>query len=291
VLAGDTGWKGPRALTDLALQRHLLESGYTDLLLGAITDRLKRTGVWERALVVVVSDHGGAVIPYERRRNPTPANFGQVAAVPMFVKAPGQRRPKLVDGAFCTSDVLPDVARRLGIDYPWPRHPCPPHRVRVADSPRGTTSLAFARMERLRDAYVRRIDRLFGIGDGWGPVLRFRPHPELIGRPVATLRASDSDTAAASVDEEDRFEDVDPAAPVVLVSLLRGTISGGDPGEALAAAVNGRVAAVGRSFESAGSIRYSMLIHPRFFRPGRNRVDIYRVLGARSAVELKRLGP
>jgi hypothetical protein len=291
VLAGDTGWMGPRALTDLALQRHMLETGFTDLLLGEVIDRLRQTGVWDRALVVVLADHGGAVIPYERRRNPTPANFGQVGPVPLFVKAPGQLRPRVVDGAVCTTDVLPEVARVLKIDYPWRRHPCPRDQVNVANSPHGKTSVSFARAERLRAAYVGRIERLFGTGTGWGPVLRFRPHPELIGRRVASLRTSDSDVSAASVDEEHRFRDVDPRAAVLLASLLRGTISGGESGEALAATVNGRIAAVGRSFESAGSIRYSMLIPPRFFRPGPNRVDLYRVVGGRSAVEFKRLGP
>ncbi|MEK6278605.1 MAG: sulfatase-like hydrolase/transferase [Actinomycetota bacterium] len=291
VLADDTGWLGGEALTNLALQRHILETGFTDLLLGEVIDRLKRTGLWDRAVVVVLADHGGAVVPHERRRNPTPANFGQIAAVPLFIKAPGQRQPRVVDRAFCTSDVLPEVARLLRIDYPWRRHSCPPDEVTVANSPDGETSLSFARTERLRDAYVRRIDRLFGIGNGWGPVLRFRPHPELVGRPVSSLRTSVSESTTAGVDDERRLEDVDPRAPIVLASLLRGAIAGGEPGEAVAAAVNGRIAAVGRSFDSAGSIRYSMLIPPHYFRLGGNRVDVYRVLWGRSAVELKHLGP
>jgi hypothetical protein len=291
VLGDDTSWKGPRALTDLALQRHLLESGYTDLLLGEVIDRLRQTGLWDRAVVVVAADHGNAVIPHQPRRNPTRANLGEIAPVPLFVKAPGQQRPRVVDRTVCTSDIVPKVAAMLRIDYPWPRHPCPPNEVRVANSPEGETTLGFAAVERLRDAYVRRIARLFGTGTGWAPVLRFMPHPELVGRTVRSLPVSAAGGSTASIDEAARLRDVDPRAPVVLPSLLRGAISGGNPGEALAAAVNGRIAAVGRSFESAGSVRFSILIRPGYFRRGANRVEVYRVRGGRARPRLEPLGP
>ena len=39
VLADDSSWLGPRSLTDLALQRHMLETGFTDLLLGELIAR------------------------------------------------------------------------------------------------------------------------------------------------------------------------------------------------------------------------------------------------------------
>lgn len=291
VLGDDTRWEGSRSLTNLALQRHLLETGFTDRLLADVLGKLKETGIWNRSVVVVTADHGGAFIAHQPRRNPDAVNMGQVAAVPLFVKAPRQTRPRVVDRRVCTTDVLPTVSRLLGIRYPWDRYPCPPGTVTVANSPSGQASLPFARVERQRDRYVRRIDRLFGIGSGWTPVMRFRPHPELIGVPISSLRTSASDQSAATIDEASRLTHVDPFAPVVLASLVRGSVPGGEPGEALAVGVNGRIAAVGRSFEGAGAMRYSMLVPPHFFRPGRNRAEIFRVLGGGSAVELVRLGP
>ena len=94
-----------------------------------------------------------------------------------------------------------------------------------------------------------------------------------------------------SIDDESRLRDVDPRAPTVLASLLRGTISNGDPGEPLAVAINGRLAAVGRSFSSAGSEAYSLLIPPHYLRSGANRAEVYRVLGSGSSIRLQRLGP
>ena len=291
VLGDDTRWEGPRSLTDLALQRHMLETGFTDHLLGELIGRLRRDGLWNRALIVVTADHGNAVIPHVPRRNPTHANLGQIAPVPLFVKAPGQRRGEVVDRHVCTTDILPKMAGMLGISYPWRRYPCPPARVTVVNSPDGESSLPFDRVERLRAAYVARIGRMFGTDAGWERVLRFEPHPELIGRPVGSIALAPPATASASLDEPGNLRDADPRAPVVLASLLRGTIAGGGPAEALAVAVNGRLAAVGRSFSSAGSEAYSLLIPPRYLRRGANRVEAYRVLGSGSSIRLQRLGP
>ena len=290
VFSEDGSWDGPRSLTDLALQRHMLEAGFTDHLLGGLIARLRTTGLWSRALIVVTADHGGAVIPHEKRRNPTAANLGQIAPVPLFVKAPGQTRGRVVDRHVCTTDILPTIARMLGIDYPWRPWPCPSGTVDVANSPDGSQSLLFDRTERLRDAYVARIARLFGSDDGWGPVLRFGPNPQLIGRPVAGLSVAPAGQASASLEDPGKLRDVNPRAPVVLASLVRGTLSGVGPGTALAAAVNGRIAAVGRSFAANDGDRFSLLAPPGRFREGPNQVELYRVLRAGARTRLQRLG-
>ena len=57
------GLTGPDAANDPFLmrqryQRHLLQVGFTDRLLGRLIARLRETGLWDRALVVVTADHG-----------------------------------------------------------------------------------------------------------------------------------------------------------------------------------------------------------------------------------------
>ncbi len=289
TFSADGGWNGPRSLTDLALQRHMLETGFTDHLLGGLIDRLRANGLWKRALIVVTADHGGAVIAHEERRNPTAANLGQIAPVPLFIKAPGQARGRVVDRHVCTTGILPRIARILRIRYPWRAWPCPAGRVTVANSPDGSQSLSFGRTERLRDAYVDRIAQLFGAGSGWRRVLRFGPNQQLIGRSVAGLPAAAPGGASASLEDAARLRDVNPAAPVVLASLLRGMLDGGRPGEALAAAVNGRVAAVGRSFAATDGDRFSLLVPPGRLRRGANRVELYRVRGSGARARLQEL--
>ena len=278
-------WQTTPQVTGIALQRHLLEAGYADHLLGRVIARLKRTGLWDRALVVVSADHGGAVIAGEPRRNPTARNLGQVGFVPLFVKAPGQRRGRVEEGHVCTSDVLPKVVDLLGARYPWARSPCPAARVTVADQGSGQASLPLATARRQREAYVARIQRLFGDG-GWGGVFRFGPNSELIGRRVAALRPVPAPGQARAPRWLHR---VDLGAPDLPFLLQRGSLEGG-PGQPLALAANGRIAAVGRSFEEGGETRYSILLPPSALHDGANRIDLYRVRGTSAAARLQGLG-
>ena len=55
-------------LTDQSLQRHLLQVGFVDRLLGQLMTQMRRTGLWDRAMVVLVADHGISF-----RVKPTPA--------------------------------------------------------------------------------------------------------------------------------------------------------------------------------------------------------------------------
>jgi Sulfatase len=284
-------WDAPGYVTDLALQRHLFELGFDDRLLGQLIARLRRVGIWEEALVVVIADHGGAFIPGEPRRNPSRANLGQIAAIPTFIKSPGQRQGRITDVAFCTTDLLPKIARELGIRYPWERSSCPAGSVTVDNSPAGEVTLPRATVERERDAYVARIERLFGSGTGWGPLLRFGPNPGLVGRSAAALPAESAGEGSARFDDPSRLRAVRPGAAYVPAALLRGAISGATPGEALAVAVNGTIAAVGRSFDEDGETRFSIVVPPRYFRAGANRVVLYRVLSTGAGPRLERLGP
>ena len=71
--------------------RHLLQVQATDRLLGRLLDRLHAVGIYDRALVAVVADHGISFRRGHDRRLVRPANVEDIAPVPFFVKAPGQR--------------------------------------------------------------------------------------------------------------------------------------------------------------------------------------------------------
>ena len=122
-------------------------------------------------------------------------------------------------------------------------------------------------------------------------MLRFEPNQQLIGRATGGLRALPVGDASASLEDPSLLRDVNPRAPVVLASLLRGTLDGVGAGEPLAAAVNGRIAAVGRSFSASDGMRFSLLVPPARLRKGGNRVSIYRVVGRGSRLQMQRLGP
>ena len=119
------GLTGPQAANDPFLtrqryQRHLLQAGFTDRLLGRLIARLRETGLWDRALVVVTADHGVSFrVGQADQRSATPENVEDIAPVPLFVKAPGQRTGRVSTRALQTIDILPTIADELGVHMPW----------------------------------------------------------------------------------------------------------------------------------------------------------------------------
>ena len=105
---GDT-WTTDPWVVDQGWQRHLLQAGFTDRLLGQLVSKLKAEGIWNKALVILTADHGVSFLPGQHRRSVTPANFSDIASVPLFVKlpAPGQRA-----GSTTATSTPPTSSRR-----------------------------------------------------------------------------------------------------------------------------------------------------------------------------------
>lgn len=280
LLPNDGPWMASRKIVDIALQRHLLEVGYTDTLLARIIARLKETGLWDRALVVVTADHGAAFQSKVPRRAAVPENLGEVASIPLFVKSPGQTDPKVTDDRTCATDILPMIADELEIDFPWKKTKCDPDTVTVVNSPSGESSGPVAKMVSQRQhILVDRIQRVFGTGHGWGPFYRFGPHRELIGKRVKDLNVFPLKRWRVIPDEQNAVKNYDPAAPTLRGLLQRGLTKRFGEKQILAVAVNGRIEAVGWTFKD-GTGRgpgYSILLPPDSLRAGFNQVDIYRV--------------
>jgi hypothetical protein len=109
-------------------------------------------------------------------------------------------------------------------------------------------------------------------GDPWASAYRIGPHPELIGR-----RAAGAATIDGSIANADLFDDVEPSNRI-LPTRVTGRLSGGRPGRLrdLAVAVNGRIAAVGRSFRLEGQSTefFSMIVPESALRRGHNDVRL-----------------
>jgi Sulfatase len=277
-------------LTHANQQRHLLQVGFADREVGHLVHRLERRHLLDRALVVVTADHGIAFqVGVSDRRSVTPGNIEQIAPVPLFVKAPGQRHGR-VNRAYARSiDVLPTIARLLGI---------PPGsgldgasafgaRVRARTGVRMITrdfsrpiEVPAAEIERRRRLVRDARTRLFGSG-AWGGVFRIGPHTQLLGRRVSTS-AHASTGARASFAVPRGVAHVNPHASSIPTGAA-GRIAGGLPGQTrdLAVAVDGRVCAVGTSFHLSGDPQeYFSLTYP----------ELYEVTGSGPGARLARLG-
>ena len=113
-------WTRHETLVTLAYQRHLLQVGFADRLLGRLLRKLKTHDLYDRSLIVVASDHGVSFQPGGSRRHLTDANFKDIFAVPLLIKAPHQEQGRVLDRPTRTTDILPSIAGILGVPAPWP---------------------------------------------------------------------------------------------------------------------------------------------------------------------------
>lgn len=144
---------------------HLLQVGFADRLLGRVMARLKRTGMYDRSLLVVVSDHGVSFRPGSAMRDVTPENVGNIAPVPLFIKQPHGRDRGTDSAPAETIDLLPTILDVIGARAPPGLegvsllHHVPPNRpVRVLSTKATyvTTSLAEILRGRARSLRVQR---------------------------------------------------------------------------------------------------------------------------------------
>jgi hypothetical protein len=83
------------------------------------------------------------------------------------------------------------------------------------------------------------------------------------------------------------FSGASRRVPAFVTGRLSGRAVGG---EVVAIAVNGRVAAVTRSFRDGAEVRLGAMVSPEVLRSGGNDVDAFAVSGAGSAIRLSRAG-
>ncbi len=107
-----------RALSRRLWRAHLLQVGYADRLLGRVLGRLRRTGMYDRSLVVVAADHGVSFRPGAPMRDVTGTNVAAIAPVPLFVKRPGGEGRGTDRAPAQSVDVLPTILDSIGAATP-----------------------------------------------------------------------------------------------------------------------------------------------------------------------------
>ncbi len=262
--------------------RHLLQAAYLDRMLGSLIRRLRAVGLYDRALVVAVADHGVSFAAGQRMRDVTPSNVQDIAYVPLFIKAPGQRQGAVSDEAARTTDILPTIIEMLGGRVPWRtqgrslinRHQPPRAAVTVTSSRLAPVTTSAAELDRrFRDALAQRI-RMFGTGADGPDLVDREHHPEWIGRRRGDRGVRLGRPAAVEIEQRSALERVARASGFVPV-LLTGEVRESVPlGRELALTLNGRVAAV-VPITWTGQPRFSAILPERLLQQGANSVEAF----------------
>jgi hypothetical protein len=253
------GWTSERWPVQSIHQRHLMQTAYTDHLLGTIIKRMRQTGLYDHSLLVVTADHGMAFTPgASARASVTPTTVPDVLWVPLFIKRPGQHSAVVSEVNIEHVDILPTVAGLSGLDVPWPID-----GVSWADPGkvmrRGTDKIFYPRpamREVIRGPANHAIalqglaDQVLHVGDDYLDWFRFGPNADLVGKRVGDLAVAGPGGTAQVLGLDD-YHHVDPASglvPAEVTGRLISTLAGITARPAIAVAVNGVIGGVSETF-------------------------------------------
>ncbi|MDA8018892.1 MAG: sulfatase-like hydrolase/transferase [Thermoanaerobaculia bacterium] len=267
----------------LSLQRYILQLQFVDRTVGDVMRRLRTSGLFDPALIVLVADHGTSFQPGRDSRSlARGADPAEVLPVPLWIKLPYQVEGAVVGTTVRTIDVLPTILDILGADPPWTfdgrsalvQGPArDPLRIETPDG-----FLEYGpEIHRLKILRARSVLERFGSGEDPTDLYRIGPHPELVGSRVSAWPRRSLDGWSAAIVEPDRFRQIDDGASVV-PALLSGSLEVphdvGDGCCALAIALDGVVqTTVATADREIGRV-FSTLLPPSGLEPGRHRLEI-----------------
>jgi hypothetical protein len=281
--------------TDIATQRHVLQTQNADRMLGRLLDRLRDEGVYDDALVAVTADHGYAFAEGASIRWLDRANYDQIMWTPLLVKAPGQRRGAIDDANVTSLDILPTIAAELGIDeLPWDVDGAPAGTEERDPDDKWILDVWQAELGARGDSDIVRVDGTAGFDrvlaadwvEGTGPeaVWRRTEYGDLVGQSVDELPVGAATGDVMTVNDLDTWDDVDMDLPS-LELVARGLVP---PDSAVAITADGVVAAVVPPGPSAYGIDIvHALLWPGALHDGANEIGVYAVDGPATAPVLR----
>jgi hypothetical protein len=279
-------WGDDESAVIQGYQRHLLQVGFVDTLLGKLLARLKAVGLYDRSLIVITSDHGASFRPNDFRRPLTKTNFQDIMPVPLFIKAPNQREGVISDRNVETIDILPTIADILGIKLPWPVDghstfdlSLPERKQKVVFYNQAKERLVFDRADfEAKDVALERKLTLFGSGEDPDGLFKIGPHNSLVGLHVSEVGVAGEADVVVEFDHLSFYERVNPQAPFVPTEITGSVLTSAGTGAELdlAVAVNGTIRAVTRTDPLEGGFsKWGTLVSEASFRPGKNDIEVF----------------
>lgn len=94
------------------------EIHYIDEEIGRLLNELKKTGLYDRSIIVLMSDHGESLGEHHLYFNHTWTLFNEVIKTPLILKLPGQTKGKTYHENVSLIDVFPTLLRETRVGKP-----------------------------------------------------------------------------------------------------------------------------------------------------------------------------
>lgn len=270
-------------------QRHLLQVEFTDRLLGEVLAKLRRTGLYDRSLVVVTADNGESFGRLGNGHEISRQNAAEIALTPLLIKRPFEHSGHVVRRHVRTLDVLPTIADVTHMRIGWPVAGRSVFGAGAGRIPSTTVMVqrsghqirfSLASLRRRDAASLRRKLKLFGSGADEPGLFGIGPYPKLHGTPVARWTALAPGGTRAVLDGAAAYRDVrlgSGSAAVKVSGLLAG--SGSRTDHDVAVAVNGTIAATAPTVAPQRGARrlFSVLIPESSLHDGSNQIELFAI--------------
>jgi hypothetical protein len=292
-------------------QRHMLQIGFADRLLGELVAKLKESSIYERAIIVVLADHGISFTAEDHMRSITETNYPSIISVPLFFKEPYQKSGTVNDSNVETIDIVPTIAGVLGTSLPW-----------NAD---GSSMLAAGRNERERKIvyngawgregearkrydFDAKIDEKYKMADKKNAIFgnglfSIGPYGDMVGRKTKELWKGERSELQVMSNKEELESAVGREGEKVIRGQVTGQITGTHLSSKpvhLAFAVDNKVVTLSRSVDfQDGKASFSALLPETPYtspnaggekRAARANIEIFEIIGSPDGPTIKATG-
>ena len=258
-----------------AYQRHALQVGHVDRMIGDLVAGMKEAGRWEDSVLVVTADHGTSFTPGTSRRVGEDASLDEVYRVPLFVHAPGQDSPDIDDRLTRLADVVPTIMNLLEVSVDdWGLDGVSlvdgqdlPERVEVRS---GNETLTVAPTNDGALSTAERNAAWFPHGTGWSAIAAPGDAGALVGTDVADLDVR-SGAGVATTDVDASVVDRSTgSAPLLIPIAVEPT---GEMPERILVAVDGIVAGVGLPVQDEPGL-FRAVLDPDLLPDGTHELEV-----------------
>lgn len=294
----DKRWGDEESFAIDAYQKHLLQVGFADTMLGKLIHRLKEEGLYDGSLIVITADHGISFRRNDYIRIITKTNYPDILPVPLFIKKPFQKEGMISDRNVETIDILPTIAHILGIPLPWEvdgqsaldaSRPERKQKVMYGSGERkGERSVFEGTLDAKYHTLARKI-AIFGDGTRKNGLFMQGPLKDSIGSGMRILTKLGDKDLAVTIDQENYFSDIDPQSSFIPAEIT-GSIATSSPGKGplnLVISINDTIRAITQTVSmKKGEVRFSAVVPEESFRSGLNTVKVYHAFEERGQLHL-----
>jgi hypothetical protein len=248
--------------------------------------QLKKSGKWDKTMLVVTADHGISFVPTLPQRHTDfteKETISDIYRIPTFIKYPQQSQAVVSDCAMSNLDLLPTIIETTGTNTSWVfggksvAQSCPANRVREVVSATGETNVMSGGFEEVLERVAYYADVVSNEGQN-RRVAAIGSSASLIGSRIAS---SDPNTSVSSwtVNQKKSFTNVSDQRGAKVPSLVTGNVRLSAPlevGTEGIIAINGVAAGViGELSGARDVVPYTAILDYTLLTPGDHSVELF----------------